>query len=331
MAYTVHRAKITTGLFLLKVNAKSILSARDRIAARVRRTPLEESLHLSKRFDTGIFLKLENWQKTGSFKIRGALNKMLTLTRKERQKGVVTASAGNHALGVAQAAAWLGIRTTIFVPEGASQAKVKVLQAYDLDLIQQGVDYDESEELAWQFQERAGAVFIHAFSDPEIIAGQGTIGLEIVDDLPGVETVIVPIGGGGLISGVALAAKSQNGGVKVQGVQSEASPAMYDALQAGKVVESPVHETIADGLAGRFVTDLTLGLVQEYVDDVVLVPEQAIADAVRLLFEWEHFIVEGSAAVCVAALLAERVRPQGKTAVVITGRNIAPETVRQIL
>ena len=313
------------------INLSKISSAHQRIQAHVRKTPLEFSYQLSEQSGSEVYLKLENWQKTGSFKIRGALNKMLSLSSQEKQKGIITASAGNHGLGVAYAAKMLGIRGKIIVPENASLAKIKALQNYELELLKQGRDYDEAEEIAWQIQKREDLTFIHGFSDPEIIAGQGTIGLEILEDLPDANTIVVPIGGGGLIAGIAIAAKSINSKIKVVGVQSEASPAMFNSVQAAGCVETPIEETIADGLAGRFVTELTLELNQKYVDKIVLVSEKGIKQAVKLMIENEHMLIEGSAAVGVAALLEEKVKTPGKTAVILTGRNIHSQVLKEIL
>ena len=313
------------------INLSKISSAHKRIQAHVRKTPLEFSYQLSEQSGSEVYLKLENWQKTGSFKIRGAVNKMLSLSSEEKEKGIITASAGNHGLGVAHAAKMLYIQGKIVVPENASLAKIKALQNYELELLKQGRDYDEAEEIAWQIQKREDLTFIHGFSDPEIIAGQGTIGLEILKDLPDANTIVVPIGGGGLIAGVAIAAKSINSKVKVVGVQSEASPAMFNSVQAARCVETPIDETIADGLAGRFVTEWTLQLTQKYVDKVVLVSENGIKQAIKLVIENEHMLIEGSAAVGVAALLEERIKTPGKIVVILTGRNIHSQVLKEIL
>lgn len=310
---------------------KDIRLAQDKIQSYIRFTPLEFSHTLSKQTDSRIYFKLENWQKTGSFKIRGALNKLFSLSPDEKQKGVITASAGNHGLGVAFAAKLLSVQGKIVVPVNVSPAKLKALQQYNLEIIQKGVDYDEAEEYAWELQQLEGLTFIHAFSDPEIIVGQGTIGLEILEKLPDVETVVVPIGGGGLISGIAVAVKNLNPKVKVMGVQPEASPAMYNSIKAGKVVETPIEDTIADGLAGRFVTELTLSLTKKYVDNLILVSEDAINIAVNLILESEHLLIEGAAAVGVAALLENKIRSSNKTVIVLTGRNVDIDLIKSLL
>ncbi|RMF61562.1 MAG: threonine/serine dehydratase [Calditrichaeota bacterium] len=289
------------------------------------------SLALSERLGAEIYLKLENWQKTGSFKVRGAFHRLLLLSPEERRRGVVTASAGNHGLGVAYAARQVHAEACVVVPVAASAAKVAALQQLGVQLVQQGVDYDEAEQVAREMQERDRRVFVHAFSDPEIIAGQGTVGLEVMHDLPAAELILVPVGGGGLISGVAVAAKSLSPGVRVVGVQSEASPAMVRALAVGHNIETPIGPTIADGLAGRFVSPATLELTRRFVDEVVLVSEEAIVEAMRLVLEAEHMLVEGSASVGVAALLEKRVAPGARTVVVLTGRNVDTEVLKKIL
>jgi len=276
-------------------------------------------------------LKLENWQTTGSFKIRGAFNKLLTLSDEDKRRGVITASAGNHGLGVAHACQILGIAGKIVVPVTASPAKIKALQNYAIELIQSGNDYDEAEECAWQIQKAEDLTFVHAFSDPAVIAGQGTIALEILEALPDAGTIVVPIGGGGLIAGIALAAKSINPKIKIIGVQSEASPTMYKSLRARKPVATPIDDTIADGLAGRFVTELNLKIIQQWVDDVILVSEAAIKATMKLVLETEHIVIEGSAAVGLAAFIENRIVALEKTVVVLTGRNLDSKFFKQIL
>jgi len=310
---------------------ESIYTARARLEGVIRATPLHRSRTLSRKLGCDLYLKLENWQETGSFKVRGALNKLAGLTPEERARGVVTASAGNHGLGVAWASARLNLPARIVLPERASQAKVDALRTYSVDLVQHGEDYDEAEAFAWQLQQQEDLVFVHAFSDPQIIAGQGTVGLEIVEAWPEVATVVVPVGGGGLISGVALAIKSVKPGARILGVQSEASPAMYRAIRAGKPVDTPIADTVADGLAGRFVSELTLNLTLNYVDDVVLVSEDAIRQAVCMILDEEHMLVEGSAAVGLAALLEGQIPAEGKCVLVLTGRNLESARLKAML
>jgi len=312
------------------MNLEKIYQARENIVSFVRKTPLELSYFLSDVAATDVHLKLENWQKTGSFKIRGALNKICTLTPEEKARGIITASAGNHGLGVACAARLHGISGKIVVPQNASQAKIRALERYDVELIVHGADYDDAEAIALEIQRNEQLTFVHAFDDAEIIAGQGTIALEILEQLAEVQTIVVPVGGGGLISGLAVAAKALRPEIRVVGVQSEASPAMVAALQAGKIRETPIAGTIADGLAGRSVSERTLHLVQTHVDDVILVSENAIRQAMRMLLAEEHMVAEGSAAVGVAALLEQKFQASGATVVIITGRNVAADVIADI-
>lgn len=306
-----------------------ILAAAQRIHPYVRRTPLEPA---REGFSANLFLKLENWQRTGSFKARGAMNRLLLLSADERRSGVITASAGNHGLGVAMAAGILGIPATIVVPENAAETKVAALRRYPITLVEHGRDYDEAETHARSLAEERGLCFVHAFEDPEVIAGQGTVGWEILDERPETSRLIVPIGGGGLIAGVALAAKSIRPDVTIVGIQPQASPAMVRALQEGAVVETPIEPTVADGLAGRFVSELTLELCQKYVDDVVTVSEDSIRAAMRRLLYDQHLLVEGSAAVGLAALLEGSVpASQEETAIIITGRNVSHTVLQQVV
>lgn len=315
----------------IRLNIK-VNDAYERIAPFVNRTPLEHCRLLSQNFNSNIFLKMENWQKTGSFKIRGALNKMLTLSDKEKAKGVITASAGNHGLGVAYAAEALDIKVRIVLPTNASEAKVKILSTFGCEIIKAGRDYDEAEDIAHQIEKDCDLSFIHAFDDPVIIAGQGTVAKELLEQAENLEIVVVPIGGGGLLGGIASYIKKINPGIKIIGVQSEASPAMKAAQNAGKVIETPINDTIADGLAGRFVSDLTLDLTNNYVDDVILVEEQSIRNAVRFMIQDAHIIIEGSAAVGIAAIISEKLDVENKNVgVILTGRNISAPIVASIL
>ena len=302
-----------------------LLQAHNRIRPVVFRTPLVRSSHWPE-----LYFKMECWQKTGSFKVRGALNAVF-VNSISSSAPVVAASAGNHGLGVAFAAQYVGRRAMIFVPESVSPAKLSAIQAMGVQVAVAGKDYDASEQEAMQFAGENGYPFVHAFAAPEVIAGQGTVGLEIAQQLPEVKTVIVPVGGGGLISGVAKALKTLLPKVSILGVQSEASPAMVAALKAGRVVETAVLPSLADGLAGRFVHDTTLAMTQSYVDDVVLVSEETIAHAMYLLMERHKWVVEGSAAVGLAAWLEGKVPGPGPIAIVLTGSNVATETVHALL
>lgn len=298
----------------------------------IRITPIEECRFLSELTHGQVFLKMEHWQKTGSFKVRGALNRMLTLSPEKKFRGVITASAGNHGLGVAFASELLGIKARIVLPVNAAPTKVKMLNHFGVEIIQAGRDYDEAEDVAHQIERDCQLTFISGFDDPEVISGQGTIALEILNTLPDVDIILVPVGGGGLISGIAITMKERNPNIKIVGVQSEASPAMYRALQVNMVVETPIEETIADGLAGRLVSPSIFSTIQNFVDDVIIVEEKEIVRAILFLLQQNHTLVEGAAAVVVAAILSGRIKIEGKKSVVVlTGRNIDIETVRTVL
>jgi len=293
-------------------------------------TPLLRCTWLEEKVPhSGIYAKLENLQRTGSFKIRGATNSLLQLDSATRAKGVVTASAGNHGLGVAQAAQWLGCPAIIFVPTTASPLKVSKLRQLGVTLIEEGTDYDEAEAAAQAYAQTKNLAFIHAFDQPGVIAGQGTIGLELLEELSESQSrmcVVVPVGGGGLISGIAIAVKAKLPQSKIIGVQSEASPAMARSLEAGKVVETPIAETIADGLAGRLVGENALRLVQEFCDEVVLVKENGIRFAMKEFYFRQGWRLEGAAAVGAAAILEEKLHAQETPIVlVISGGNVAEE------
>lgn len=306
------------------VTREAVEAAAERIRPYIVRTPMERSAALSAVCGVDVWLKFECFQRTGSFKLRGALNALMGLPRGAR---VVTASAGNHGLGVARAAALLGTSALVVVPENASTAKVDALRGSGAELRLIGQTYDEAEAAARQIADQQKATFVSAYNDPAVVAGGGTIALEILTDVPEVRTLLVPAGGGGLIGGIGVAA--QAAGRRVVGVQSEASPALQAAFAAGTRVQVDVRESLADGLAGN-VEDgsITFDLLRRHVADVVLVTEAQIAEAMRWTLEHEHVLVEGSAAVGVAALRAG-LTPDGPLAVVLTGRNVAAAVLRQ--
>ncbi len=307
-------------------------SALEQIEKYIRFTPMEKAMALSQKCNGKVYLKMEHWQKTGAFKVRGALNRMLQLSEQEMSRGVITASAGNHGLGVAFASKLLNIHARIVLPVSASPTKVQMLKNYGVDIVQAGRDYDESEDVAYQIKKDCELKFIHAFEDPCIISGQGTIALEILKTLPDTQIILAPVGGGGLISGTAITAKKINPRIKVIGVQSKASPAMYRAFKLNQAIETPIEQTIADGLAGRLVSPNILATIKSYIDGIITVSESDIVNAMLFLLKHHHTLVEGAAAVGVAALLSEQISIVDKKCVVIlTGRNIDLETVRQII
>jgi threonine dehydratase len=296
------------------------------------RTPLEPSASLTEACGHEVWLKLECFQATGSFKLRGALNALLQLSDAERQRGVLTVSAGNHGLGVARAASLLDVRATVVVPETASTAKVDALRHSGAELLLRGATYDEAEAAGRQLADERGAVFVSAYNDAAVVAGGGTVALEVLDDLPSTRELIVPAGGGGLIGGVGVAATSLDPNVAVYGVQSVASPALHAAKQAGHLVPVPVQESLADGLAGNVESgSITLDLVLRYVRAIALVEEGEIAEAMRFLLEQEHILVEGAAAVGVAALRQQRLKLSGPTVVLLTGRNVATSVLNRVI
>lgn len=302
------------------------------IKKHIRITPIEECRTLSELTQGQVFLKMEHWQKTGSFKVRGALNRMLTLSSAAKSRGVITASAGNHGLGVAFASEICGVKARIVLPVNAAPTKVQMLHQFGVEIIQAGRDYDEAEDVAHQIEKDCQLTFVSGFDDPEVISGQGTIAIEILSVLPDPDVILVPAGGGGLISGIAITAKEKQPGVKIIGVQSEASPALYRAWQLNMVVETPIEETIADGLAGRLVSPAILATIEKYVDDVIVVKETDIVKAIQFLLQQNHTLVEGAAAVGVAALLSGKIDVAAKKCVVVlTGRNIDIEKVSAVI
>ncbi len=319
------------------ITASDVFKAAQRLrkAGLLFSTPLEPLKSLSAATGAEVWLKLENLQRAGSFKLRGAANKLLTLQeRLDSKPHVVTASAGNHGLGLAYAAAHLGITATIVVPLEASPAKVKALKSYPVELIQHGPGYEEAEAYARQLEKERGLTFVSAYNDLEVIAGQGTLALEVLNELPELTHLLVPVGGGGLISRVRLLAKEVNPAIRVIGVQSEASTAMTAALEAGQLVTTPEYPTLADGLAGGLeVGTVTFELARRYVDRMVLVSEEDIAWAIRFMVEELHVIAEGSAVVGPAALLGKGWPPESGAVVcsLITGRNIATEKLLKIM
>jgi threonine dehydratase len=308
-------------------------AARKRLLGIVHRTPITPSATISQLTGADVWLKLENLQRTGSFKIRGASNKIATLSPAERERGVVAASAGNHAQGVALGARLAGTRSLIVMPERASLAKVEAVRGYGAELLMHGRDYDEAEAKAHELGAQRGLTFVHAFNDPHVIAGQGTLGLEILEDLPDVETVLVPVGGGGLLAGIALAIKAKRPDVRVVGVEPAGAAKLAESLRKGVVVTIPSAQTIADGLAARKIGDLCYRLVREHVSEVVQVDDDDIALAILMLMERAKTLVEGAGAVTLAALLAGRVavRPGEKVAVLCSGGNIDVTLLDQIL
>ncbi|MCI5924432.1 MAG: threonine ammonia-lyase [Oscillospiraceae bacterium] len=287
----------------------------------VRRTDLIYAPQINP--DAQIYLKTENLQVTGSFKVRGAYYKISQLSAEEKAKGVIACSAGNHAQGVALAATKNGIRSLICLPDGAPISKVEAAKRYGADIcLVKGV-YDDAYNRAVELQKESGAVFIHPFDDPDVIAGQGTIGLELLEQLPDMDAVIVPVGGGGLISGVAFAIKSLNPNCKVYGVQAAGAPSMYNSIQHHKKEMLDRVSTIADGIAVKNPGELTYEICEKYVDEIVTVTDDEISTAILALIEQQKLIAEGAGAVSVAAAMFNKVDVRGKkVACLLSGGNI---------
>ena len=309
------------------VTLADIQAAHERIRGSVDCTPARRSAKLSQLTGQTVFLKLDNLQRTGAFKERGALNKILTLSLAMRKRGIVAASAGNHAQAVALHAAAHGIHARIVMPEYTPLTKVAATAGYGAEVLLHGANYDDAYAEAWRLSLETRAVFVHPFDDPAVIAGQGTIGLELLEQVPDLEAVVVPIGGGGLIGGIACAIKEQRPEVRVIGVQTERLPSMLRAREYGEPVTLLPAATIADGIAVRRAGLLTYPLVERYVDELVTVEEEEIAQAILVLLESEKTLAEGAGAVALASLLQQRTSlsasPEPKrTAVLVCGGNI---------
>ena len=298
-------------------------AARERLAGISRITPVFASGTLSRLCGRSVSLKAENLQLTGAFKIRGALNTVALLSAGERAAGVVTASAGNHGQAVAWAARHAGIPATIFVPEGAPMAKIEAARGYGAMVQFAGDGFDEAVDAAWEFQREAGATFVHAFEDLRVIAGQGTLGLELAEQIPpGEATLVIPVGGGGLASGIAIALRALRPELRLVGVQAAAC-----APLAGLV---PTGQTIADGIAVKHPGEITSAILADLLDEIVVVDDTAISQAIVLLLERAKLVVEGAGAAPVAALLSERIAGDGDVYAILAGGNIDATTLMSV-
>jgi threonine dehydratase len=314
------------------IGLSDIQAALGRIRESIRISPCAGSESLSQLTGNSIFLKLDNQQRTGAFKERGALNKLLSLSQKERDRGVIAASAGNHAQGVAYHAGRHGVKARIVMPLPTPLTKVSATRAYGADVLLHGANYDEAYEKAVEQCGQERLTLIHAFDDDAVIAGQGTLGLEILQQHPDIEAIVVPIGGGGLIGGIACAAKETNSAVHIYGVQSSRIPSMKAAVAQGQPVTLDSAKTIADGIAVRRAGERTLPLVQKYVDEIVTVEEEEIANAILLLLEREKTLAEGAGAAAMAALLNRKLSLAGKkVAVLVCGGNIDVTLLARII
>jgi threonine dehydratase len=311
---------------------QQIQAAQETIGDAIDFTPCKYSGYLSHLTGAPIYLKLENLQKTGSFKIRGAINKLSSLTPKERRRGVIAASAGNHAQGVASAARQLGIHATILMPEATPITKVEATTFAGAEVILQGETFDDAMRVARSLAAEGGLTMIHPFDDPAVITGQGTLGLEMLQQLPELGAVVVPVGGGGLISGIAVALKSLRPNLRIIGVEAEQAASAVLSRQAGHVVELAAIKTIADGIAVKRVGDLTFQLMEQYVDEFVTVSDEDLAAAILICMERIRVVVEAAGAASVAALVSHKVQLDGTcTGVVVSGGNIDVQLVAKII
>lgn len=310
------------------MDVKEVYDAKERLEGHIKKTPVVYAPNLG----DDIYLKVEVLQDTGSFKLRGAYNKIATLSDEEAERGVVACSAGNHAQGVAKSASERGIRSVICMPYHAPLSKVKATKSYGAEVKLIKDSFDDAAAYAKKLSEEEGYTFIAPFDDEKIIAGQGTVALEILEEVKDIDIIVVPIGGGGLISGVALAAKSINPDIKIIGVQTQISPSMYESVKEGKILTVKGGSTIADGIAVKTPGKITYELVKKYVDEIVLVTEGEISSAILTLLEENKIITEGAAASTVAALMYKKFSHKGKkVCCVLSGGNIDVTRVSKVI
>ncbi len=314
---------------MFTLSLREFEETRARIAPHIYRTPLLGSRQLSELSGYEVRLKAELFQRVGSYKIRGPLNKFALMPDEQKRRGVVCSSAGNHAQGVALAARIHGIRAVVCMAENATPSKIAATRGYGAEVVLHGTIWDEANEKARELVRTEGLTYVHPFDDEQLIAGQGTLGLEIVQDWPEVDVVVVPIGGGGLISGVSMAVKARNPGARVIGVESSDGPAMRESIRAGKLVTIDCN-TIIDGLRVKRVGELNFSVVQRFVDDIVALPDRDIFDAMIWVMERCKLVVEGAAAAPVAALLHGLIKspPGSRVAVVLSGGNLNLDQLR---
>jgi threonine dehydratase len=320
-------------VFTMAIAFTDILEARNRIAGRVLRTPMRRSLGLERTVGAAVSLKCEHHQTTGSFKLRGATNAVLSLSDDERSRGVVTFSTGNHGRALSLAAIAAGTRAVVCMSALVPRNKVEAIRALGADVRIVGRGQDEAERAAGDLEKAEGLTRVSPMDDAAVIAGQGTLGMEVMEDAPDLDTVLVPLSGGGLIAGVALAVKTLSPKTRIVGVGSKSCPAMVASLEAGRPVEVPEAPSLADSLGGGIGLDNrhTFEMAKRYVDECVLVGEEDIAAGIRFAYEAEGEVIEGAAAVGIAALLNGSVKPAGPVAIVLTGRNIAPDLHRRVI
>jgi threonine dehydratase len=316
----------------MPITLTDVEKAREKMKGIVHITPLDYSSTFSELSNNEVFLKLENLQKTGSFKVRGSCNKLFSLTDEELKKGVIAASAGNHAQGVAYSSKMLKIPCTIVMPKGAPLSKIEATKRYGAEVILKGSSFDEALHFAIEMQRKTGATFVHPFDDEAVIAGQGTIGLELMEQLPTLDAIICPVGGGGLIAGIAMVVKTINPAIKVYGVQALSCPSMKHSLQAMEPIEIEAQPTMADGIAVRKPGIQNFEIIREYVDDIFCVDEMEISRTMLMVLERNKLLVEGSGASSLAALLYKKVPIQGKKVVsILSGGNVDVNFISRII
>lgn len=317
---------------LISATAARAGQAAERVAGYIRRTPLRRSAAISEKLGADVWFKLENLQVTGSFKLRGAVNRLLTLSDEQRARGCIAASSGNHGAAVACAMKELGVTGTIFVPEHTSPAKVEKIRSYGGDVRFFGTDGLDTEQHAREFARSHGMFYLSPYNDEEVIAGQGSCAVEVVSELPDVDAAFIAVGGGGLVGGMGSVLKTYKPDVQVYGCQPIASPVMAKSVEAGEILDLPSERTLSDGTAGGIEAGaVTFPLSQAVVDDWVLVDEDQIADAMRTYMEYEEDVIEGAAGVALAGLIARRESVSDKTVVVvICGGNISDELLDSV-
>lgn len=315
------------------VTRQQFLEARENLASIVRHTPVIRSVGLSERTGGSVYLKLENLQYTGAFKFRGGYNKISSLSKEERERGIIAASSGNHAQGAALAAKKLGIHATILMPVHAPATKVANTKGFGAEVVQYGEFYDETLAYAQELQQKNGSVLISSYNDPKIIAGQGTIALEMLEAVPDLDIIAAPIGGGGLISGIAAAAKQIKPDIRIIGVQTEGMPSMKKSKEAGRLVTVEGVPSLADGIMVKTPGDITLAHVLRYVDDIVTVSEEEIRQGICYLLKQEKQLAEGAGAAASAAILAGKIPGSGgkNIGAVVSGGNIDINTLADVL
>ena len=314
------------------ISLTEFYAARKRVQKWARRTPMEYSPGLSELIDGDVWLKLENQQVTGSFKIRGATNKILLLSEEEKARGVVTASSGNHAQGLGYAAKELGVKAKVIVPEMTPKVKIDAIRKYGVELVIEGEEYMVSERLARKIEAEEGMTFISAYNDIDLIKGQGTVGLEMVEDVPDLDVVLIPVGGGGLASGVASVIK-QATNATVIGVQSDTSPVMYECVRKGYIHDIPLEDTYAEGLHGGLEPgSVSFDICREVINEWVILTEDDILAAIKYCLHESRMLVEGAGAVGVAALLSDPDRfTHKRVGVVISGGNLGMEILKKVV